>query len=73
VINLLSEFTIVYIMRGDAYAPPYVATTRDQDEAERQALEWAQSTFGPGDYRTVGGQMVSAMQGRRWGDEIPRP
>ena len=65
--NLLSEFTIIYVVRGDDQAPPYVALTTDQGQAEREALEWAQKTFGGGDYRVAGGRIVGLMQGRSWG------
>ena len=65
--HLLSEFTIVYVARGDAQAPPYVALTRDQGQAEREALESAQQTFGDGDYSVAGGRFVGIMQSRSWG------
>ena len=62
--NLLSEFTIIYVTRGDEQAPPYVALTADQGQAEREALEWAKQTFGDGDYSAAAGRFVGFMQGR---------
>ena len=66
--NLLSEFTIVYVTRGDdKLAPPYVALTRDQAQAEREALAWARDAFGEGNYSVATGRFVGFMQGRSWG------
>lgn len=68
--NLLSEFTTIYVARGDELAPPYVARTSDRDRAQQEALDWAQRTFGEGDYRAVAGRFVGRMQGYSWG-QIP--
>ena len=70
--NLLSEYSVVYLVRDDREAPPFVALTTDQSEAEKGALEWARVTFGDGDYRVAGGRSVEHMQGRSWGDAPPR-
>jgi hypothetical protein len=65
--NLLSEYTVVYVARGEDFAPPYVSLTRDQGQADREALAWARQTFGDGEYRVVGGRVVGSMQSRSWG------
>jgi hypothetical protein len=66
--NLLSEYSVVYLVRDDRDAPPFVALTSDQSEAEKGALEWARVTFGDGDYRVAGGWSVGHMQAHSWGD-----
>ncbi len=65
--SLLSEYTIIYIARGDELAPPYVALTSDRDQAQGDALDWAQRTFGEGDYSVAGGSFVGIMQSNQWG------
>lgn len=68
--NMLAEFAIIYVKRGDDFAPPYVALTTNRAQAESAALRWAESTFGDGTYRAVGGEIVRRMQGERWGETI---
>ena len=70
--NFLSEFTVIYVVRGDKQAPPYVTLTTNRGQAEREALEWAQQTFGDGDYTVAGGRFVGLMAGNSWG-KCPAP
>jgi hypothetical protein len=65
--DLLSEYTIVHVARDGRLAPPYVALTGDQDQAEHEALAWAREHFGDGEYSIAGGCFVGVMQRRSWG------
>lgn len=64
--NLLSEYTIVEVARGDEIAPPFVSLTTDEDAAKAEALAWAEATFGEGDYSISRGRTVRHMQQHTW-------
>lgn len=63
--NLLAEYVIVHVERGEMIAPPYVAITTDEKLAKREALEWAESQFGEGEYSIGGVEKVGRLQSRR--------
>lgn len=66
--HLLSEYTVVHVVRDEQAAPPFIALTSDQSEATREALDWARATFGDGDYEVAGIEFRGRMQGRAsWG------
>jgi hypothetical protein len=68
--QLLAPFTVLYVRRGDAWAPPLVTTQMDEPRARVDALRWATDTFGAGDYEIVGGESVRTMQACRWGERL---
>jgi hypothetical protein len=68
--NLIVEFTLLQVRSGEKWLPPFVALTADRDRASRAALEWAETEFGSGDYRVVGGRFVGRMQGNAWGEVL---
>jgi hypothetical protein len=61
---------VLYVRRGDAWAPPFVTLEKDDARARTEALRWAAETFGEGDYLVVGGETVRSMQASRWGERL---